>query len=151
VALYLNGKNMIENILHDNQLISVIIRTQYHAEGIKFFTPDAFSQQLAYMNRAKGYSISPHVHNNIKREVNYTQEVLFIKSGKVRVDYYDDNKNYLESRILNQGDVVLLAGGGHGFCMCEDSEMIEVKQGPYAGDEDKTRFNSIADDKVRLK
>ena len=142
---------MIENILHNEQLISVIIRSQYNAEGIKFFTPDDFSQQLAYMNRAKDYVIPPHVHNPVKREVSYTQEVLFIKSGKVRVDYFSDDKNYLESRILNQGDVVLLSGGGHGFYMLEDSEIIEVKQGPYAGDKDKTRFNPIADNQVRLK
>jgi hypothetical protein len=142
---------MIENILHNEQLISVIIRSQYNAEGIKFFTPDDFSQQLAYMNREKGYVIPPHVHNPVKREVSYTQEVLFIKSGKVRVDYFSDDKNYLESRILNQGDVVLLSGGGHGFYMLEDSEIIEVKQGPYAGDKDKTRFNPITNDQVRLK
>ena len=142
---------MIENILHNEQLISVIIRSQYTAKGIKCFTPDNFSQQLAYMNREKEYVIPPHVHNPVKREVSYTQEVLFIKSGKVRVDYFNDNKKYLESRILNQGDVILLSGGGHGFCMLEDSEIIEVKQGPYAGDKDKTRFDPITDDQVRSK
>jgi len=142
---------MIENISHNGQLISIIIRSQYHAQGIIFFTPDDFSQQLAYMNRKKGYVIAPHVHNPVKREVSYTQEVLFIKSGKVRVDYFDNDKNYLESRMLSQGDVVLLSSGGHGFFMCEDSEIIEVKQGPYAGDKDKTRFNPVADNQVRLK
>ena len=144
-------ENMIENIFHNEQLISIIIRSQYYAEDIKFFTPDDFSQQLAYMNRKKGYVIPPHVHNPVKREVSYTQEVLFIKSGKVRVDYFSDEQNYLESRILNQGDVILLSGGGHGFYMLEDSEIIEVKQGPYAGDKDKTRFSPVEDDQVRLK
>ena len=90
---------MLENIKHNDQLISIIIRNQYHAENIKFFTPDDFSQQLAYMNRAKGYVIPPHVHNPVVREVSYTQEVLFIKSGRVRVDYFDDQKNYLENRL----------------------------------------------------
>jgi len=142
---------MIENITHKGQLLSVIIRSQYHAQGINFFTPNDFSQQLAYMNREKGYVIPPHVHNPVKREVSYTQEVLFIKSGRVRVDYFDDDKNYLESRILGKGDVVLLSGGGHGFYMLEDSEIIEVKQGPYAGDNDKKRFDPIADNLVRLK
>lgn len=141
---------MVENIYHNEQLISIIIRTQYQGDGISFFTPDSFSQQLAYMNRHKGYEIPPHVHNPVKREVSYTQEVLFIKSGCVRIDYYDDDRNYLKSRTLNQGDVVLLSGGGHGFFMCEDSEIIEVKQGPYAGDRDKTRFESIEDEQVRF-
>ena len=142
---------MIENVTNNKKLLSVIIRANYKSKGIEFFTPDDFSQQLAYMNRAKDYIIPPHIHNSVKRNVRFTQEVLVIKSGRVRVDYYDDNKKYLESKILNQGDVVLLAYGGHGFCMLEDSEIIEVKQGPYAGDKDKTRFDTITDDQVRLK
>ena len=142
---------MIEQIRNKEELLSVIIRANYKSEGIEFFTPDDFSQQLAYMNRAKDYVIPPHVHNAVQRDVHFTQEVLVIKSGKVRVDYYDDNKSYLESRVLNEGDVVLLAYGGHGFEMLEDSEIIEVKQGPYAGEMDKVRFEPISNKKVVIK
>ena len=142
---------MIEYIHNDEKIISIIIRSQYKAEGIKFFTPDDFSQQLAYMNREKGYAIPPHVHNPVERKVYLTQEVLFIKSGKVRVDYYDDDRQYLESRMLNLGDVVLFSGGGHGFTMMENSEIVEVKQGPYSGEKDKTRFEPITDEEIKLK
>ena len=141
---------MIENIFDEKNIISIIIRANYKSEGIEFFTPDNFSQQLAYMNRPKSYVIPPHVHNSVARNVNFTQEVLFIKSGKVRVDYYDDRKKYLESKILNQGDVVLLASGGHGFEMIEDSEIIEVKQGPYSGEMDKERFDPLKNFKVKI-
>ncbi|MCH8331758.1 MAG: hypothetical protein IH946_10355, partial [Bacteroidetes bacterium] len=109
-------------------------------EGISFFTPHDFSQQLAYMKRPAGYKIEPHVHRVLPREVTLTQEVLFIRSGKVKVDFYSNDKEYLESRVLQSGDVIMLASGGHGFEMLEESQMIEVKQGPYAGDEDKVRF-----------
>ena len=142
---------MIDNVVHKDKLLSVIIRAKYKAEGIEFFTPDDFSQQLAYMNRAKDYVIPPHVHNAVQRDVHFTQEVLFIKSGKVRVDFYDDYKKYLESRILNQGDVILLAYGGHGFEMLESSEIIEVKQGPYAGEIDKVRFEPVDKEKLDIK
>jgi hypothetical protein len=141
---------MVEEILHKAKLLALILRAGFHAQGIRFFTPDDFSQQLGYMNRPQGYVIAPHVHNAVARNVHYTKEVLFIKSGKVRVDFYDDEQNYLESRILGAGDVILLAFGGHGFEMLEASEMIEVKQGPYAGDADKTRFPPISPGKVRL-
>jgi mannose-6-phosphate isomerase-like protein (cupin superfamily) len=141
---------MIERIEHGNRLLALILRAGFRAEGIRFFTPDEFSQQLGYMNRAKGYVIPPHVHNAVAREVQFTKEVLFIKSGRVRVDFYDDEQSYLESRILGAGDVILLAFGGHGFEMLEPTEMIEVKQGPYAGDADKTRFDPIPAGKVRL-
>jgi hypothetical protein len=142
---------MIERIQLGDTLLSVIIRRNYSREGIDFFTPGDFSQQLGYMNRPMGYVIPPHVHNPVSREVTLTQEVLFIKSGKVRVDFYDDNKNYLESRILLEGDVILLAQGGHGFEMIEASEMIEVKQGPYCGEMDKVRFEPIAASEARIK
>ena len=141
---------MTEQISDNGRLLAVILRTDYRADGIEFFTPSDFSQQLGYMNRPQGYVIPPHVHNAVTRSVQYTKEVLFIKSGKVRVDFYDDDQKYLESRILVAGDVILLAYGGHGFEMLEASEMIEVKQGPYAGEADKTRFSPVPLDKIRL-
>ncbi|MEA4935665.1 MAG: hypothetical protein VB102_03370 [Paludibacter sp.] len=141
---------MIEQIVIDDNILGIIIRSDYHKEGIAFFTPDDFSQQLGYMNRPKGHVIPPHVHNVVQRNVDLTQEVLFVKSGKVRVDFYNDEKEYLESRILLQGDVVLLAHGGHGFQMLEASEMIEVKQGPFCGELDKVRFEAVEDDQVKI-
>lgn len=130
----------LEKIIHNNSLLAIIIRSNFNKDGIEFFTPNDFSQQLAYMNRPAGYKIAPHVHNKVQREVFYTQEVLFIKKGKVKIDFYDDSKNYIDTRILETGDVIMLASGGHGFEMLEPTEMIEVKQGPYAGEHDKTRF-----------
>ncbi|RTY33555.1 hypothetical protein EKD00_09245 [Chlorobium phaeovibrioides] len=142
---------MIEQITNKGRTLAMLLRTTFQAEGIQFFTPNDFSQQLAYMNRPQGYVIAPHVHNPVLREVQFTKEVLFIKSGQVRVDFYDDEQNYLESRILHQGDVILLAFGGHGFEMLEESEIIEVKQGPYAGEADKTRFSPVPPDQITLK
>jgi mannose-6-phosphate isomerase-like protein (cupin superfamily) len=141
----------VESVIDNERLLAVIVRTSFRCDGIEFFTPNDFSQQLGYMHRPEGYVIPPHVHNPVPREVQFTKEVLFIKSGKVRVDFYDDNQNYLESRVLHAGDVILLAFGGHGFEMIEPTEMIEVKQGPYAGDMDKTRFSPIASEQVVIK
>jgi len=142
---------MIEEITIDNRVLCIILRANFNIDGIRFFTSDNFSQQLGYMNRPQGYVIPPHVHNPVPRQVQFTKEVLFIKSGRLRVDFYDDDQNYLESRVLEQGDVILLAFGGHGFEMLEPTEIIEVKQGPYAGEEDKTRFEPISADQLRMK
>lgn len=133
---------MVENIKHNDELLAIIIYNNFNKQGIHFFTPNELSQQLAYMRHPTGKIIEPHVHNPVPREVHYTQEVLFIKRGKIRVDFYDTQQNYLESRTLASGDVILLATGGHGFEVLEEIEMIEVKQGPYAGEVDKTRFIS---------
>lgn len=142
---------MLEKILLGDITLALILRHSFRGEGIHFFTPDDFSQQLAYMNRPKGYVIAPHVHNLVTREVQFTKEVLFVKSGLIRVDFFDEDKSYLESRIIGAGDVILLSNGGHGFEMLEESEVIEVKQGPYVGDADKTRFKPISANQIRFK
>lgn len=142
---------MIESIQHEGVQLALIIRHTFHKDGIEFFTPGTYSQQIGYMNRPAGYVIPPHVHNPVVREVQYTKEVLFIKSGRLRVDFYSEAQEYLESAILEVGDVILLAFGGHGFEMLEPTEIIEVKQGPYAGDQDKTRFVGIDRADVRIK
>lgn len=147
----ISGSIMLEQIISQNKLLSVIIRASFQKDGIEFFTPDDFSQQLGYMKRPEGYIIPPHVHNLVPRKVILTQEVLYIKSGRVRVDFYGDDKSYLESRVLGAGDVILLAQGGHGFEMLEPSEMIEIKQGPYCGEEDKVRFEPVLAEHVILR
>jgi hypothetical protein len=132
----------IERINFKEQQLAIIVYNKFEQPGIHFFTSNELSQQLAYMNHSKGKLIDPHVHNPVLREVQYTQEVLFIKSGKLRVDFYSNEQEYLMSRVLSKGDVILLMTGGHGFEVLEDLQMFEVKQGPYAGNQDKTRFKS---------
>ena len=129
-----------KRIEYKGALIAIIIRNDFSKNGIEFFTPNDFSQQLAYMKRPKGYLIEPHLHNKVKRSVLLTQEVLFLKNGKVKVSFFNDNKIYICSEILYAGDIILLASGGHGLEILEESEIIEVKQGPYSGDKYKTRF-----------
>jgi len=141
---------MVENITHKGKLLAIIIPSDFSEPGIHFFTSNDLSQQLAYMKHPKGKVIEPHVHNPVPREVKYTQEVLFLKKGKLRVDFYDEDKIYLDSRVLKEGDVILLSTGGHGFEILEEIEMIEVKQGPYAGEEDKTRFSGIGKEKIKI-
>lgn len=140
---------MIIRITAAGRLLAMILKSSFRRQGIEFLTPPSFSQQLAYMGRERGYAIPPHVHNPVAREVQLTQETLFIKSGTVRVDFYDSDQIYVESHTVEAGDVVLLAEGGHGFEMLTDAEIIEVKQGPYAGEADKTRFQPVAAEQLR--
>jgi mannose-6-phosphate isomerase-like protein (cupin superfamily) len=133
----------VEEIRIDDQIIAIIIYSEFSKEGIEFFTPGDFSQQLGYMKRAKGYEIQEHMHKLQSREVKYTQETLFIKRGRVRVDFYTDDRVYISSRELKGGDVILLASGGHGFEFLEETEMMEVKQGPYLEEDDKVRFKGV--------
>ena len=141
---------MVIEIKHAQEILAIIVQKGFAKPGIHFFTPGNFSQQLGYLNHPAGKIIQPHVHNHVVREVKQTLEVLFIKSGKVRVDFYSNEQEYLESTVLGAGDVILLASGGHGFEVLEPTEMIEVKQGPYAGEMDKTRFTPPANPKLEI-
>lgn len=133
----------MEQIVHKGELLAIIVRAAYSDPGVHFFTPSGFSLQLGYMEHPSGKLIQPHVHVPIQRQLTFTQEVLFIRRGKLRVDFYSSNHEYVESRLLETGDVILLASAGHGFQVIEPLEMFEVKQGPYSEREDKIRFDGI--------
>lgn len=139
----------LEFVKKKEKLLAMIIRNNYTCEGVDFITPNEYSQQVAYMHHPAGKVIDAHIHNMVHRNVVLTQEVLFIKKGKLRVDFYDDYEDYLESRDLYAGDIILLVSGGHGFLVLEEVEMIEVKQGPYAGEQDKKRFSGIEEQCVK--
>lgn len=130
----------IEHITSHNQIIAIIISHEFEKDGIEFFTPGNFSQQLGYMKHQKGDAIQEHIHVLHTREVQITLETLFIKKGRVKINFYHQDKSFFTSRELKTGDVILLAAGGHGFEFLEETEMIEVKQGPYCSDQDKVRF-----------
>tara|TARA_B100000212_G_scaffold341090_1_gene323284 strand:+ start:7718 stop:8125 length:408 start_codon:yes stop_codon:yes gene_type:complete len=131
----------IENISINGDHCALILRSNYSDNGIKFFTDNESPLQLGYMNRPKNYKIKPHIHIEAERKIKMTHEVLFIKSGKVKITFYDKKKIPKKETILEKGDVILLTNNAHGFEMLEDCEIIEVKQGPYMGDLDKERFD----------
>lgn len=134
---------MVEEVLVEGQIYAIIIRSDFHELGVHFMTKEDYSQQMAYMHHETGKIIEAHIHNHELRNVIQTQEVLVIRKGRLRVDFYKSNKEYYGSKELYEGDIILLAAGGHGFEVLEEVEMVEVKQGPYLGDRDKERFQGI--------
>jgi hypothetical protein len=136
-----------EEIKYQDKIIAIILRADYQAKEIQFFSPADFSQQLGFLPHKKNHIIPAHFHKTVHREIELTQEVLFLRKGKVEVNFYTNQKEYITSRLLNTGDVIFLCSGGHGFKILEDAEMIEVKQGPYSGkDGDKVTFEGIEND-----
>lgn len=134
---------MIQRIVDQDRELGIVIRNDYHEDGIHFLTNENYSQQLAYMHHPKGKVIDAHIHNHGERSIVLTQEVLVIRKGILRVDFYKDDCSYLKSILLHAGDIILLASGGHGFEVLEEVEMVEIKQGPYLGAKDKTRFEGV--------
>jgi hypothetical protein len=140
---------MIQQVLHGEQLLAIIVPRDFETPGISFVTPPDLTQQLAIMRRPAGWVVGAHAHRLVAREVRVTQEVLILRRGRVRVDFYDSEQRYLESRTLVAGDVIMLVSGGHGLEVIEDAEIIEVKQGPFTGDDDKIRFPAVASARTR--
>ena len=131
---------MIESIKDKGRVIATIVYKNFDKPGIEFLTPDTFPLQLGHMKHPSGHVIEPHVHNPFRRDTYGTQEVLFIKKGIIQINFYSFDKDYLESRILHEGDFILLVGAGHGIKIIEEATLVEVKNGPYYPEKDKERF-----------
>ena len=134
------SEGMVQRVTHNDRLLAIIVPRDFGEPGVNFITADDAALQLGLLNHPKSKTIQPHAHKVRPREVTVTQEVLVLRKGKLRVDFYDDDETYLESRILEQGDTILLVSGGHGFEVLEDVDIIEVKTGPYLGEDEKKRF-----------
>ena len=133
---------MKEKIEFNGQLLAIIIKGDYTPGKTEFITPDTFKQQVGFIVYNKDEDIEPHIHHEMPRSLKGTSEVLVLKNGHVRVDFYSQDKVYIMSRELIPGDVIILISGGHGFHFYEHSVFLEIKQGPYIGPQEKERFPS---------
>ena len=132
---------MIEIISHKKKFLAKIIRSRFlKKKGINFFTENKLSQQVAYMSHPKNHIIQPHLHKNRKKIIYDTNEVLIMLDGLMRVDFYDNKKMLLKSKLIKKNDIIILLSGGHGFKVIKKAKFIEVKQGPYIEKRDKIRF-----------
>ena len=131
----------VEKVIDNNEIIAIILRKKVRAKGTKFFTPNEFSQQLGLLEHEKGKVVRPHRHKRVKREIIQTQEVLILLEGKIKIDLFNEKFEKRRTIELASGDVILFSSGAHGIEILETSKIIEVKQGPYAGFDDKEYFN----------
>ena len=133
-------------------MLALIVRASYRRKkGITFFTQNESTQQFGYMKHKRNHIIKPHLHKKRLTKIYYTSEVILILKGILRVDFYNQFKKYLFSKILNPSDIIMLVSGGHGFKILKDVEMLEIKQGPYNLIKDKIKFENIDDSYVKLK
>ena len=130
----------IEVIQQDDRIYAYVIRSSVNPEETKFFTPETENLQVGFVVYRKGGEVVPHTHHRIRREVEGTAEVLVVRQGHCHMDIFRDDQTLFATRQLRTGDTVLLVSGGHGFRMIEDTTLLEVKQGPYTGIQEKERF-----------
>ena len=143
---------MIEKVSYKNDMLALIVRGKYrNKKGITFFTPRDSTQQFGYMRHKKSHIIKPHLHKKRRTKIMYTSEVILLLKGLLRVDFYNNKKKYLFSKILKPKDIIMLVKGGHGFKVLKEVQMIEIKQGPYSLSKDKVKFENINENKIKIK
>ena len=143
---------MIEKIIYKKKILAIIVRTKkIKNKGTRFISPNNFTHQVGFINRSNGFSIKPHTHKKTLRKINNTSEVLFVKAGVLRVDFYINSKKYFFSKLLKKEDLIILNDGSHGFKIIKKCKLIEIKQGPFIKSLDKIRFNKIDEKKIKIK
>lgn len=131
---------MIEKIFYLDTPLAYIIKADYAPVVTTFVTPEEFNQQVGYVVYPSNSEITRHIHLPIERHTVGTSEVLVVKKGRCVIDLYNDDRILVASRELNQGDIVILINGGHGFRIVEDTVFLEIKQGPHVSQDEKERF-----------
>jgi len=132
-------KKNLETIKSRGKILAIIIRKNFGKKGINFISEPENAFQIGVLNHQSGYRVKPHIHNKISKENKENQEFLFIISGEVEADFYD-NKKLVKKTILYGGDALLQINGGHGFKIRKPSKIIELKQGPFYGVEKEKTY-----------
>lgn len=130
----------------NGELLAVVVASNTTADGITFLTDSSDQFQVGLLGWPADHVIDAHTHVQLDRTISRTSEVLFVRSGAVKMSLYTDGGSHLIDHELRTGDVVVLLAGGHGFTMLEPSQLVEIKQGPYLGEKEKIRFEAAISD-----
>ena len=124
----------------NNKLLAMIFSPNDYKDEKHFLTKDSNEFQIAQFNLDEATEIKRHIHKDQERKINKTSEVIIINEGSLELEIYDEELKLVTKEIVNQGQVIALFNGGHGFKTLSKSKFLEVKQGPYVEDQDKERF-----------
>ena len=136
-------KSKIERVIHKKKIYALIIRNkiQFKKRGVNFLTKNEDVNKVGFLKHKKNHIIKSHIHVKQKRLVNFSSEVLIIKKGQLKVNFFNTKGSEIpKTKILYKNDIIILFQGGHGFEVEKNCEIIEVKQGPYLEGKDKKLF-----------
>ncbi len=131
---------MVEQLVHDGQCLACIIRGRLAPSSTQFVTPNDWGQQVGFIVYKAGSEIARHRHRPLERRIVGTSEVLVVRRGCCEVDLFTESGTLVGTRRLQVGDVIVIVSGGHRYRMVEDTVLLEVKQGPYTGVDEKEYY-----------
>jgi hypothetical protein len=129
-----------ETISFQGQALCILVHSTYMPDRTTFLTPPEYKQQVGFVVYPKNGEIPRHTHVPLERHIVGTSEVILVKKGRCLLDIYNDEQKLVATREMGPGDLMLMVGGGHGFRILEETILLEIKQGPYTGLEEKERF-----------
>ena len=128
---------MIEEVIKDNTnnvIIAKIYRNSVWPDNLNFYTKDEDFVQVSTWNYNQGKHLKAHKHKVAERMSNRTQEVVFVKSGKMSASFFTDTNEFIDKIIVSAGDFLIIFSGGHSYDILEDkTQILEIKNGPYLG------------------
>lgn len=122
----------MEKIIYKDTLIA--IRFKKFKEGAIPLTDPREPLQLLVHKRSAGKHTQAHYHVPKKRTTEKLQECLVVMKGKIKIDLYGPDKKFFKYLFLSVGEVIILMNGGHAVHLIKDSEIIEIKNGPFVDD-----------------
>jgi len=134
------NNSLVERIYHNETCLTYIVRASFLPGETTFLTPPDYKQQVGYVVYPFGGEVKRHAHRSLERHISGTSEVIIVKKGHCLLSVYSDDHELVATRELHPGDLMLMVAGGHGFHMLEDTTLLEIKQGPYTGVDEKVRF-----------
>ena len=132
--------NNIREIIHEGKILAVVFSKDLPAEGVRFLTPTHYPLQVGLIEHKNGKNVALHVHKDMRYKVNTTQEFLYVVKGQVEITIATKKWEVLEKFPLSAGDFILFVSGAHGVDIKKGARLIEVKQGPYPGDDYAKRY-----------
>lgn len=122
----------MEKILHNGTLVAILIRK--FENGITPLSDSDQPLQVLIHNREKGSHTKAHVHKPTERVTRTLQECLVVLKGRIKIDFFTENKSIFKSIEASKGEVIIFISGGHAVSVLDDAEIVEVKNGPFIED-----------------
>lgn len=122
----------MEKIFYKKVLLGT--RIKRFEKGSNPLTDDAEFIQALSLKHPKGSYLKAHYHKPMKRVTSKVQECLIVQRGRVKLDLYGYDNKFFKFIFLGPGEVFILLNGAFGIHMVKDSELIEVKNGPFKKD-----------------
>ena len=131
---------MIKLIQQNKTTYAKIIRSTYQTKDTEFFTEETDEIQFGVISYPKNHKTGAHYHNHLNKQSTQIDEILIIQKGSARIDFYNNEGNYIVSSEVFEGDTLIIFKGGHNIIFYEDTKVLAIKSGVYEQKSSKTRM-----------